>query len=261
MKTNFSKELQVVSGFQWSSFQWKCQPATQLAIAHVTSASIMLHRFSCAEATETRAPQSNIRPTLRVIYTNSQVTAPVLWYRSFLFLCLHCPHHSETRTGNYSYCGFVKRYVLSNLFKCVWLKINKEIDLNICYIYHNIKRLKILSLNNINIKEIFEYLCWSKPRHLRITRFLDFGPSSGILKTREHNVSENGSVSILVLGENTPTQLGPYRTMEKVQKASDSECYTLSSEPFRIYHVILAYEYVKESILYYDHIIRGRLFS
>jgi hypothetical protein len=35
-----------------------------------------------------------------------------------------------------------------------------------------------------------------------------FCPSSGILKTREHNVSETGSVSVLRKGE-TPTLLGP----------------------------------------------------
>jgi hypothetical protein len=34
-------------------------------------------------------------------------------------------------------------------------------------------------------------------------------PSSGILETRKHNVSETGSVSILKWGGKTPTQLGP----------------------------------------------------
>jgi hypothetical protein len=35
-------------------------------------------------------------------------------------------------------------------------------------------------------------------------------PSSGILNTREHNVSETGSVSFLRSGGKTPTQLGPF---------------------------------------------------
>jgi hypothetical protein len=34
-------------------------------------------------------------------------------------------------------------------------------------------------------------------------------PSSGILKYREHNVSETGSVSVLRSGGKTPTLLGP----------------------------------------------------
>jgi hypothetical protein len=32
---------------------------------------------------------------------------------------------------------------------------------------------------------------------IRLTEFLDFFPSSGILETRKHNVSETGSVSVL----------------------------------------------------------------
>jgi hypothetical protein len=68
-------------------------------------------------------------------------------------------------------------------------------------------------------------------------------PSSGILETRKHNVSETGSVSVLRLGEGRKHIRFPkrcvfkflkYRTMGKVQKPSNSEYYTPSSEPFRI---------------------------
>jgi hypothetical protein len=34
-------------------------------------------------------------------------------------------------------------------------------------------------------------------------------PSSGILGTRKHDVSETGSVSVLRCGRKTPTQMGP----------------------------------------------------
>jgi hypothetical protein len=43
---------------------------------------------------------------------------------------------------------------------------------------------------------------------LRITGFSEFCPSSGILETRKHNVSETGSVSVLSWGGETPTLLG-----------------------------------------------------
>jgi hypothetical protein len=54
-------------------------------------------------------------------------------------------------------------------------------------------------------------------------------PSSGILQNRKHDVSETGSVSVLRWGGGGKThiQLGPlereYRTMEKVQKPSNSK--------------------------------------
>jgi hypothetical protein len=38
-----------------------------------------------------------------------------------------------------------------------------------------------------------------------------------------------------------------YRTMDKVQKRIDSECYTSSSEPFRVYHRVL--ELVSDRII------------
>jgi hypothetical protein len=90
-------------------------------------------------------------------------------------------------------------------------------------------------------------------------------PSSGILGARKHDVSETGSVSVLRCAGKTPAQLGllerdivgvlpPHlRTKTdpvpetscflvsripddgKVQKPSNSECDTPSSEPFRIY--------------------------
>jgi hypothetical protein len=65
---------------------------------------------------------------------------------------------------------------------------------------------------------------------------------SGILlETRIHDVSKTGSFSILRWGEKRiqfPKRrvfyFLVYRTMEKVQKPSNSECYTPSSVPFRI---------------------------
>jgi hypothetical protein len=98
-------------------------------------------------------------------------------------------------------------------------------------------------------------------------------PSSGILETRKHDVSETGSVSVIGYGEedtysvvslrkcqrqslDTMAQqsrcLPPHTwgrkqsqfpkrcflqhlTMDKVQKPSNSKYYTPSSEPFRIY--------------------------
>jgi hypothetical protein len=65
-------------------------------------------------------------------------------------------------------------------------------------------------------------------------------PLSGILKSREQNVSENGSVSVR---RETRTLSGPleranlnhwteYRTMDEFQKPGNSECYAPSSEPF-----------------------------
>jgi hypothetical protein len=89
----------------------------------------------------------------------------------------------------------------------------------------------------------------------------DFGlcPSSGILETKKHNISETGSVSFLMLVlSKGPKREGDFfrsledrnrtsfrnvvfysylelRTIVKVHKLSDFECYTPTSEPFRIY--------------------------
>jgi hypothetical protein len=52
--------------------------------------------------------------------------------------------------------------------------------------------------------------------------------------SRKYDVSEIGSVSVLRWGRRVFCFLD-YRTMEKVQNPSNSVCYTLSSEPFRIY--------------------------
>jgi hypothetical protein len=84
-------------------------------------------------------------------------------------------------------------------------------------------------------------------------------PSSGIHNTRK-NVSETGSVSVLGQEGKTPTLLGPLKRsnfnhwmetdlvsetlcflafiipdVDKVHKPINSECYTPSSEPFRLY--------------------------
>jgi hypothetical protein len=48
-----------------------------------------------------------------------------------------------------------------------------------------------------------------------------FVPLSGIIGTRKHEASENGSVSVL--------------RRKKLKNPSNSVCYTPSSEPFRIY--------------------------
>jgi hypothetical protein len=68
--------------------------------------------------------------------------------------------------------------------------------------------------------------------------------------SREHDVSETGSVSVLrcLLPYHLRTETDPvsetsysleYQTMDKVQKPSNSVWYTPSSEPFRIYLKIL----------------------
>jgi hypothetical protein len=54
-------------------------------------------------------------------------------------------------------------------------------------------------------------------------------------KIREHNVSETGSVSVLSFRNVVFSAFLEYQTMDKVQKHSNSECYTPSSEPIRIY--------------------------
>jgi hypothetical protein len=68
-------------------------------------------------------------------------------------------------------------------------------------------------------------------------------PSFGILKTREHDVSETGSVGVPLhmRKETNPASetlcffwFLEYRTMDKVRKPSNFECYTPSSEPFSI---------------------------
>jgi hypothetical protein len=56
---------------------------------------------------------------------------------------------------------------------------------------------------------------------------------SWILNTRKHNVSETGSVSVLRCADGDI--LCWILTMDKVQNASNSECNTPSSEPFRFY--------------------------
>jgi hypothetical protein len=77
-------------------------------------------------------------------------------------------------------------------------------------------------------------------------------PSSGILENIKHNVSRFGNgicFRLQVKGEKTPTQLGPleranlqfpkrrvfcsleYRTLEKVQKLSNSVLYTIDRTP------------------------------
>jgi hypothetical protein len=90
---------------------------------------------------------------------------------------------------------------------------------------------------------------------LGITRFLDC-PSSGILKTREHNVSETGSISILRWRGETPIQFGPLERTNlnqcslvfripddgQVQKPSNSEhCTTIFH---RLTFIFLHYKYL-----------------
>jgi hypothetical protein len=95
-------------------------------------------------------------------------------------------------------------------------------------------------------------------------------PSSGILNKGKHSVSETGSVSASGEGSETSTLLGPlekvnlnhspphedgnrsslpkrcvflyleFRAMDKVQKPSNSGCYTPSSKSF-ILHMCLVY--------------------
>jgi hypothetical protein len=70
-------------------------------------------------------------------------------------------------------------------------------------------------------------------------------PSSGILKTREPNVLETGSVSVLTGEWETPILLGPlggaylnricsleYRTTNKVERHSNSEHFTVAASVY-----------------------------
>jgi hypothetical protein len=54
-----------------------------------------------------------------------------------------------------------------------------------------------------------------------------------IYTNRKQNVSETGSVS-----ETLCFLFVEIRTMDKVQKLSSNECYTPSSEPFRMYVIV-----------------------
>jgi hypothetical protein len=100
--------------------------------------------------------------------------------------------------------------------------------------------------------------------HLCSQNYWAFGlfQSSSILENREHDISETGSVSVLLQWLRLAFSKGPnwvssplfisgrkqihfprrrvpcsvkYRTIEKVQKPSYSVCYTPSSESFRIH--------------------------
>jgi hypothetical protein len=104
-----------------------------------------------------------------------------------------------------------------------------------------------------------------------------FRPSSIIIKTTEHNVSTTGSVSVLRWGgrhlhcwlpQKQLTSPGDgnrssfwntafssfleYQMMDKVQKPSYSECYTTSSEPFRIYFFFSYFSFFFRSPLKYS---------
>jgi hypothetical protein len=67
-------------------------------------------------------------------------------------------------------------------------------------------------------------------------------PSPTILETRKHNVSETGCFFHPQVRGETPVPetscfyFLEYWAVDKVQRLSNSECYTPSSEPFRIYH-------------------------
>jgi hypothetical protein len=80
---------------------------------------------------------------------------------------------------------------------------------------------------------ILWFLIW---HNLTIQNYWFFGfcPSSGILETRKHNVSETDPVSKTLFF----FYFLQYWTMDKVQRPSNSECYTPSSEPFRIYMIV-----------------------
>jgi hypothetical protein len=64
-------------------------------------------------------------------------------------------------------------------------------------------------------------------------------PSSGILENRKHDVSKLdlflSSGEQIQFPKRRVFYLLENRTMEKVQKLSNSECFAPSSEPFRIY--------------------------
>jgi hypothetical protein len=53
-------------------------------------------------------------------------------------------------------------------------------------------------------------------------------PSSGILETRKHSISETGSVSVLRWGGKTPTLLGP------LERANLKQSLALSKGPNRV---------------------------
>jgi hypothetical protein len=69
---------------------------------------------------------------------------------------------------------------------------------------------------------------------IRISGFLDLYIVQYSTNTRQHNVSETGSVSVLRSSfQNMFSSVCTHWMMDKVQKHSDSECYTQSSEPLK----------------------------
>jgi hypothetical protein len=96
---------------------------------------------------------------------------------------------------------------------------------------------------------------WPRCIPLRITKFFGLFPSSDILENRKYDVSETALRLALSKGPNWVGVVSlfnwgrkqiqfpkcrvlyslEYQTMEKVQKPSNSVCYTPSSEPFRIW--------------------------
>jgi hypothetical protein len=88
-------------------------------------------------------------------------------------------------------------------FRCIWnaLSHTSQYTRNI-YIYSPVVTSGLVSLHFKLVSNTPNYYVFG------------LYPSSGILKTREHNVSETGSVSVLRWGGKAPTQLG---TLERAE--------------------------------------------
>jgi hypothetical protein len=82
--------------------------------------------------------------------------------------------------------------------------------INIVYNKYNYKLARNRSyLRVTTVRPMSSLLCYSETELHRISVFLRV-PSSGILETRKHDISETGSVSVLRCGGKTPTHLGPF---------------------------------------------------
>jgi hypothetical protein len=87
--------------------------------------------------------------------------------------------------------------------------------------------------------------------HSELLGFFGHCPSSSILENRKCSILETGSIAILrwgkTLRKSYPQSLD--QMMDKIQKHSNSEYYTPSSEPFRI-HLFIPLLHILESFSY-----------
>jgi hypothetical protein len=131
-----------------------------------------------------------------------------------------------------------------------------------CY-FINKRQSIAVSFDLIRERIFFIFILnWNQTEVYNSWNYLVFGlcPSSGILKRTQNNTtfrkldlfSSSGPVSVSKIL--CFSVLLEYRTMDKVQKPSNAECYTPSSEPIAIYRYITVNTKIE---LYYSVRMRG----